>query len=214
MRHPIRKYWLLFGATFAVILIGSGAFIAQAGRDDSVPSPDSAKPKKPDPVLSLTDDELQEVVQVLNLYTLDKDLALTEDQLVRVLPKWRRLVEMRQEFWRDRRDRLGALKVTLAAHEAEGSDLDETELGLAVDRFHAVEEAFWTEHIALRFEMLDALTPAQKVKYILIEGEQRRRASRLVKALKSINRPPQPELLSETPARSDATQTSTVATNR
>ncbi|MBT7096902.1 hypothetical protein HN937_05975, partial [Candidatus Poribacteria bacterium] len=149
MRHRLGKYWLLFWVAFGVVIIASGAFIAQAGRDDSPPPADPTSAQTPEPVLDLSDDELREVVQVLNLYTLEKELALTDDQLVRVLPKWRRLLEMRREFWGDRRDRLDGLRDTLAAYEAEQSGSGETGLGLAVDTFRQVDKTFLAEYSEL-----------------------------------------------------------------
>jgi hypothetical protein len=210
MWHPIRKYWLPFAVTFAIILIGSGAFIAQAGRDDSPSAQDSPAVKKPDPPLNLTDDELREVVQVLNLYTLDKDLGLTDDQLVHVLPKWRGLTEMRREFWHDRKHRVDALRQALDAHQSDPANADETALDVDVDSFHQVDSEFWGQHAALRFSLLDLLTPAQKVAFILLEGEQGSRSRRVMRALRRINRSPQPELLSEAPSGKDA-EASTVA---
>ncbi|MBT7099897.1 hypothetical protein HN937_21155, partial [Candidatus Poribacteria bacterium] len=60
--------------------------------------------------------------------------------------------------------------------------------------------------------ILADLTPPQKLKYLLTDAGQRRRSSRLVKTLRRINRPPQPDLVLEAlPADKDAQQ-KTIAT--
>ncbi len=212
MRNRLGKYWLLFWVTFGVVIIASGAFIAQAGRDDSPPPADTRAARNPDPILNLSDDELSEVVQVLNLYTLEKELELTDDQLVRVLPKWRRLLEMRREFWRDRRSRLDGLREQVTVYKEEQSDRDEEVLGLAVDNFRREDDTFWAGYRKIEVELLADLAPPQKIQYLLIDSEQGRRTSRLVKTLRRINRPPQPELIREAHADKDSQQ-KTVATS-
>ena len=69
MRPSLRKYWILFGVAFCVVVAGSAALIAQAGRDDTPVPADAAKtavPKKaPDKYLNLSEEEFDEVVQML-----------------------------------------------------------------------------------------------------------------------------------------------------
>jgi len=212
MPQSLRKYWLLFGVTFAVVVAGSVAFIAQAGRDDTSPPPDTSKAAAtkpaPEKFLNLSDDELREVVQVLNLYTLEKELALSDDQLVRVLPKWRQLLEMRREFWGDRRDRLDDLRGVLTTHE---EDAASTDLDGVVDGFRGEDDAFWGRYRKIEVSILAELTSAQKVRYILIDSEQGRRTRRLVGTLKRINRPPQPHIVQQEPQTDPKPTTVTTA---
>ena len=218
MRPSLRKYWILFGVTF-VVVVGSAALIAQAGRDDTPAPSDSSKtvmPKKAtDKYLNLSDDELQEVVQVLNLYTLEKELALSDDQLVRVLPKWRQLLEMRREFWGERGERLGELRGALHRYGAPDAAVDasrmDEDLDEVVGAFRAEDDAFWSRYRQVELSILAELDAAQKVQYILIDSDQGRRTRRLVGTLKRINRPPQPELVHQAPT-TDA-KTTTVATS-
>ncbi len=215
MRPSLRKYWVLFGVTFAVVVAGSAALIAQAGRDDTPAPPDSSKPATPrkpqERLLDLSEEEFDEVVQVLNLYTLEKDLELSDDQLVRVLPKWRQLMTMRRDFWGKRRERLGGLRETLEQHKAPGTSLGPAELDVVVGSFRGEDDAFWGKYREVELSILAELTPGQKVMYILVDSEQGRRTGRLVRTLKRINRPQQPELLQQAPT-TDA-KPATVATS-
>jgi hypothetical protein len=215
MRPSLRKYWILFGVAFCVVVAGSAALIAQAGRDDTPAPADAAKtavPKKaPDKYLNLSEGEFDEVVQVLNLYTLEKDLVLTDDQLVRVLPKWRQLMEMRRGFWGDRRERLGELRHALARQDDPDTSLDSNELDLVVGAFRGEDDTFWGRYREVELSILAELEPVQKVRYILVDSEQGRRTRRLVGTLRRINRPPQAELVHQAPT-TDAKPT-TVATS-
>ena len=183
----MRRYWIFFGFLFFAALSASVAIIAQA-RNESVQAQsaemrDAKRERRTDSSLDLNDAEIREIVDIAQLYTLEKELGLSEDQLMRVLPKWRQLVEKRSQFWGERRTRREQLESALV-----GARGDDARLRQALSAFRSEEDEFWSVHRKIEDEILAELTIEQQVRYKLIDSEQGRRTSRLIRALRALSR--------------------------
>lgn len=172
----------------ACLVIVSIAYVARAGRGadgdasstDVAPSGPKAGPRR---ALELSDDELTDVVDGIQVYTMAKELGLTEAQLVGVLPKWRELAQTRRAFWVERGKRLERLSEVL-----NGGGSDEA-ISMAVESFRGEDEAFWSGYRRLEGALLGVLSPEQRGRYLLLSSDQPRHASRLLRLLKRARDP-------------------------
>ncbi len=144
---------------------------------DSVEAPARPGP----PPLNLSEDELREAVEAYKLYMFSRDLDLTPEQLGAALPLWGKLIEMRSEFWSDRRMRLQELRGTV------DSAPDSDALAEAAQTFRRADENFWESFRADERELMSLLTPRQQALYILADAEHPRRAARIYRALRSVD---------------------------
>ena len=171
------KPLLVFGAGMlaagALLWLASGMLTTQAE-----PSASSAASRG---AAELSEEELREAVKAYGLYMFSKDLELSSEQLTEAVPLWSKLVEMRSEFWRGRRDRLERLRETVAG-SAEDASLSEEALA-----FREADEAFWDSFRSHEQQLKDRLTPRQQALYIIADAEQPRRAARMYRTLRRVH---------------------------
>jgi hypothetical protein len=165
----------------------SGALIASAGRDGADREAQQKKGAPGQPYRleaarefpALEEGEMRDVVNILQLWTLSHDLELNEEQFLRLVPKHRRIGEMRERFWRGRPERIRQLA------DAAASQNDE-QTRQSLKAFQAQEDKFWQEHSAAQQEILAELTPRQQARYLLLESESPRKSERMLRTLRRL----------------------------
>ncbi|GIX07621.1 MAG: hypothetical protein KatS3mg115_2024 [Candidatus Poribacteria bacterium] len=122
---------------------------------------------------------------MLEVYSLQEEIGLSEEQLLQVLPRWRELRAKRDGFFSKRGERLDALEALLNRKDNPPTP---EEFEAAYQEYTAADEQFWSEYIQEREEIIRLLSPEQKVRYLIFENRTQRDLGRLYRALKEIQR--------------------------
>lgn len=201
-----RKHWLLLSLTFLMVLtLGSIAFWAVAKRDDAkVLAQQAQKPGDPplsrgDEFPNLSEEEMRALVQTLEVWTLSERIGLTEEQLLRMIPKRRQLVQMREGFWKTRKDRIAKLSAV-----AEKPGVTDAELTGAISQFHKEDDAFWQQHKRLDDALMVELKPSQQVRYIIYDS-QPPHIRRMMRALRQLGQIREQDIAARETAKSEKT---------
>jgi hypothetical protein len=143
----------------------------------------------------LSEDEIRDVVNVLEFWTLTDKLDLTDSQLVSLIPKYRRLKAMRERFWQSRPDRYRALETQRDQYGPTPTPEQNAQLRAAFDAFQKENDTFWSEHEKVRQAILNELTPRQQIAYLIWESESPRKTGRVLRALRKMGELRQPPKL-------------------
>ncbi len=176
------KTFLLLAVVAAASLLAGAAFQSMMPLFTHANGDSPAPTRRPGPPpLNLSEDELREAVEAYRLYMFSRDLDLTPEQLGAALPLWGKLIEMRSEFWSDRRMRIQELRETV------DSAPDSDALAEAAQTFRRADENFWESFRSYEGQLMDLLTPRQQALYILADAEHPRRAARIYRALRNVD---------------------------
>jgi len=175
-----------------VALVASAAFsergerVARAERNSffekKAPAPPQEEP--PDNLPRLSEEEIRDVVNVLELWTLTDQLDLTDAQLASLMPKYRRLKTMRERFWQSRGERARALGELLKNTPPTPTAEQNAQLQAAFEAFQKENDTFWSEDRKAREEIFKELNPRQRVALLLWESESPRKTGRMLRALR------------------------------
>ncbi len=159
----------------AALVIASVAYVARTGRaaeatDAQGVSGDRAESRR---ALDFTDEELRDVVDAIQIYTMAKELGLSESQLAQVASKWRKLVDTRRAFWSERGERLDRLTEVVELQEADGSASAEG-IASAVESFRSEDVAFWSAYWETEQALLGVLDGEQVARYLVLSSSQAR----------------------------------------
>jgi len=188
MASHARTYLCAVGLAAVCLGVASVAYVARAGRDStdakSSEVPGAERHRSGDRRgLDFGEDELGDVVDAIQLYTMARELDLGEEQRVRFLLKWRKLVDMRRAFWEQRKKRLDGLALVSEGHDAAPGDEDGSTLREILAAFRGQDDAFWSEHRATEDALLGVLTPRQQMRYVVLSSRHRAQTRRLWRLL-------------------------------
>ena len=176
------KTFLLFAVVAAASLLAGAAFQSMMPLFTHADGDSAAPTRRPGPPpLNLSEDELREAVEAYRLYMFSRDLDLTPEQLGAALPLWGKLIEMRSEFWSDRRMRIQKLRETV------DSAPDSDALAEAAQTFRRADENFWESFRSYEGQLMDLLTHAPAGAVYLADAEHPRRAARIYRALRNVD---------------------------
>lgn len=187
-----KRYGILVGIFASLLVVGlwSYTYLAQAQKQGERAiaqerDEDRRPPHPPRFPIQLSDEDVERLGRVLEVYSLQEEIGLSEEQLLQVLPRWRELRAKRDGFFSKRGERLDALEALLNRKDNPPTP---EEFEAAYQEYTAADEQFWSEYIQEREEIIRLLSPEQKVRYLIFENRTQRDLGRLYRALKEIQR--------------------------
>lgn len=172
------------GIVLVLTWAASAAFVDRSERSEKKVEKPTRPSPPPEEMPKLSEDEMRDVVNVLEFWTLTDKLELSDAQLVSLIPKYRRLKAMRERFWQSRPERYRALEEQMKRAGANPAPEQNAQLRTAFEAFEKESQSFWQEHEKARQEILKELTPRQQVAYLIWESESPRKANRILRALR------------------------------
>ena len=116
----------------------------------------------------------QAMLETIKVVRIIETLALNEEQIAQVLPKWRMMRETKEEFHQSRKERIEELG-KLLKNKASSQDLEK-----ALENLKEKERAFLERTEDLKEDIENILTPEQEVKFILFEKTFRKEMQKLL----------------------------------
>lgn len=190
------------GIVLVLTLAASAAFVDRSARSEKKVEKQTPPSPPPEGMPKLSEDEMRDIVNILEFWTLTDKLELSDAQLISLIPKYRRLKAMRERFWQSRPDRYRALEEQMKSAGTNATPEKDAQLRAAFEAFEKENRNFWQEHEKARQEILKELTPRQQIAYLIWESESPRKVDRILRALRrmgEMRRPPR-----ESPSKSES----------
>ena len=172
-----RKLWLfagVVGVTALLILIPlKAADLMPTDQPQTVVSQKNAS-------IQASQAHTVELLELLRIWMLARDLELSKDQLIRFAPTFEELQRLKQQF---REQRRGVIR-RLEDVDRRASTPDEEAEALAA--YSELEDTYWEEVQRLTGELNSMLTSKQQVKFALFNDTYRKKMQQLVTSLRQV----------------------------
>lgn len=129
-----------------------------------------------------------ELLEVLRIWMLARDLELSKDQMTHFVPLFEELQRVKDRFREERRRASERLKAVDTA------DATEDEMVAALDAWQSVENKYWQEVQRLKSEMNAQLSPSQQVKFAIFNQTYPRKMRQLIASLKQVGEAKKPHI--------------------
>lgn len=160
----------------ALVLI-AGLLLA-IGAETDKPAPER-RPSGLD--IDLPNEDVPHLVEIIRVWKLVDELELKEEQLIKFLPKFKELIDLRDKYFRSRRKNVTGLEKLLTANPSEN------ELKSAIDEFKSAEVDYYITYKRLNDELDTNLNIEQQAKFIVFQDRYRRDMRSLIRTLKKLS---------------------------
>ncbi len=164
----------LIVALFVLVL----GFLLATGSEDSKPAP---KNTQDDTSLSQMKEDIPKLVEIIRIWKLVDELGLQEDQLVKFLPRFKELTDLRFKHYRLRRTTSDELRKSLGANSSD------EKLKSTLNRARNAEADFEQKEGQLENELYSILTVKQQAKFAVFQDSYYRDMRRLIGQLKELS---------------------------
>jgi Spy/CpxP family protein refolding chaperone len=135
----------------------------------------------PDPPVGIEDRKVEPPVEPrkwierIAVVTLTEELDLTDDQIAKFLPRFRKLQQLEREFADQRRTRLAELRQLLDSEKA-----SEAKLKAKIEEIEKTQADFQKDQKALRDDMASLLSTAQRARLLVFYDDFEKKLRRII----------------------------------
>lgn len=167
---------VLMAVSLALIL---GLLVAIGGE------PETPRPRRRsgDMNVNLSKEEIPRLMEIIRIWKLVDELELNEGQLIEFLPRFKKLSELKHEYYGDRRRAMTELKKLLEANAPE------TQLKPAVTKFNDTDTNYYQRYKQLHNTLNANLTVQQQAQFIVFEDKYRSDIRHLIRVLRDMSEP-------------------------
>ncbi|MFC1716469.1 hypothetical protein ACFL6S_22565 [Candidatus Poribacteria bacterium] len=131
--------------------------------------------------ISLSSEEIPHLVEIIRVWKLVDELGLNEEQLVKFLPKFKELNDLRSRYYGDRRETVNEISKLLEANASED------QLKPIADKFTDAEVNYYQTYNQLNDTLNANLTVKQRAKFIVFQDRYRSDIRRLIRTLRELS---------------------------
>ena len=161
-----------------IVLVLIAGLLLAIGAETDKPAPER-RPSGLD--IDLPNEDVPHLVEIIRIWKLVDELELNEEQLIKFLPKFKELIDLRDKYFRSRRKTVTELENLLEANASQDH------LKSAIDEFKTAEVDYYVTYRRLNDELDANLNVKQRAKFVVFQERYRSDMRSLIRTLKKLS---------------------------
>jgi len=168
--------------TALILIVG---LLLPIGAETDRPAPER-RPSGMD--IDLSNEDIPHLVEIIRVWKLVDELELNEEQLIKFLPKFEELNDLRNKYYRGRR------KIVTGLEKLLEENASEDQLKSVVDGFKGTEVDYYVTYKRLNDELDRNLNIEQQARFVVFQDRYRSDMRSLIRTLRKLSDEHEPRL--------------------